>query len=369
MKKRIEWIDILRALSMGIVIVGHTAIKKKWKKVIYSFHMPLFFFISGLVFKNNESLSMKQIIIKKFKAYIIPYFFMHLIALPIWIINYKMLRTSESTLWELIAGAFYSNNAVFDATTNATWFITTLFLIDICFVFFYRLTKGRQIFLFPLIACFASLSFLESYYLPDLNWPWHMEVVPVGISLYYCGFLFMNFYKKHIHWFAFPRCLLLLLLIPVGYQLQKSQIRVSMTINRLGDPLHFYIVALSFTLSLLGIAMMIKRYKGFGFIYDQLDYVGKNTLLYIGIQIPIIRLFEAFFPVFDEGSSTYCYLLLAIFLFFAIIPINRFVVRFVPFVVSKGEVALKDRGIMKGIILVFFIITAMLILLNYKMLL
>lgn len=49
---RLVWLDQLKAISMYIVILGHSLLKfKKYGlcKFIYSFHMPLFFMISGFI--------------------------------------------------------------------------------------------------------------------------------------------------------------------------------------------------------------------------------------------------------------------------------------------------------------------------------
>lgn len=46
-RKRILWIDNVRAAAMIAVILGHMHVKS-WEQIwIYSFHMPIFFMISG----------------------------------------------------------------------------------------------------------------------------------------------------------------------------------------------------------------------------------------------------------------------------------------------------------------------------------
>ena len=59
-EKRIFWIDALRGIGIFLVVLGHTF----WKghNVIYAFHMPLFFFISGILFKTGGE---KNILIKR----------------------------------------------------------------------------------------------------------------------------------------------------------------------------------------------------------------------------------------------------------------------------------------------------------------
>ena len=53
---RIEYLDIAKGIGMILVYIGHCRIPGdnplfQW---IYSFHMPLFFFISGLLFKRRD---------------------------------------------------------------------------------------------------------------------------------------------------------------------------------------------------------------------------------------------------------------------------------------------------------------------------
>lgn len=51
-KNRIEYLDIAKAIAIFLVVVGHAALtfdKPYWRIAIYSFHMPLFFVVSGVV--------------------------------------------------------------------------------------------------------------------------------------------------------------------------------------------------------------------------------------------------------------------------------------------------------------------------------
>lgn len=48
MNKRIHWIDVSRGIAMVLVVLGHIGMKNSFTQWIYSFHMPLFFMITGL---------------------------------------------------------------------------------------------------------------------------------------------------------------------------------------------------------------------------------------------------------------------------------------------------------------------------------
>ena len=50
-KKRILWIDYAKAFAMFFVVIGHVNSGNYLTNWIYSFHMPLFFFLSGITVK------------------------------------------------------------------------------------------------------------------------------------------------------------------------------------------------------------------------------------------------------------------------------------------------------------------------------
>lgn len=51
-EKRVEWIDMAKGIGLLFVFLGHlkTPFLATW---IYTFHMPLFFFLSGLVYNHS----------------------------------------------------------------------------------------------------------------------------------------------------------------------------------------------------------------------------------------------------------------------------------------------------------------------------
>lgn len=63
--KKYPWIDTLYTIGIMLVILGHShpsdwtlfsgTIFEKIILFIYTFHMPLFFFISGFLFMNSQS--------------------------------------------------------------------------------------------------------------------------------------------------------------------------------------------------------------------------------------------------------------------------------------------------------------------------
>lgn len=80
--KRNRYIDTVKAVGIFLVILGHH--QTIFTQYIYSFHMPLFFFLSGIFHKNYNSY--RNFFEKKIKLLIIPYFFFAITLFLFWLV-------------------------------------------------------------------------------------------------------------------------------------------------------------------------------------------------------------------------------------------------------------------------------------------
>lgn len=71
-KLRLSYIDSLKGIAILFVLLGHNSPNIVVTYMIYFFHMPLFFFISGYLSKGTNGI--KTIYAKKVKTLIYPYF-------------------------------------------------------------------------------------------------------------------------------------------------------------------------------------------------------------------------------------------------------------------------------------------------------
>lgn len=51
--KRIDWIDTAKGIGIIAVIIGHFHVPDLTMRLIYSWHMPLFFIISGILYTDK----------------------------------------------------------------------------------------------------------------------------------------------------------------------------------------------------------------------------------------------------------------------------------------------------------------------------
>ena len=121
--QRVEWVDMAKGMGIFLMVIGHTGIPKFASQWIYSFHMPLFFFLSGYFFTSGKY-SLKVLLQRKFKTMIVPYLFFVLIT---WIgcelLQYTLFP--PHSLWEILT----------DGSKGTLWFVYVLFFVEIVFWF------------------------------------------------------------------------------------------------------------------------------------------------------------------------------------------------------------------------------------------
>ena len=84
MKERIEYIDIAKGFGILLVIAGHLfAYRGPISRWIFSFHMPLFFILSGICYKMNSSTILVEYKKKKCKQLLVPFCYLYAIGLAV----------------------------------------------------------------------------------------------------------------------------------------------------------------------------------------------------------------------------------------------------------------------------------------------
>lgn len=81
-KKRYGFIDAAKALGILFIVLGHVLKDGDFRRFIYSFHVPLFFFLSGLTYSTSKS--RYDYIKRKFKTLLLPYAVFSMISIAIY---------------------------------------------------------------------------------------------------------------------------------------------------------------------------------------------------------------------------------------------------------------------------------------------
>ncbi len=161
-KKRIEWIDNAKGVAIILVILGHVLPDGLFHKIIYSFHMPLFFILSGMfLIRSTNKSSVWEFSKKKFMRLYIPYvLFGYMILLPFDFIWCNYIVALPDMNKEILGRAFGTIPALRNdwPLYGHLWFLPCLFIASIIIYGLWKRCKTPQMFY---IFCF--LGFIGVY--------------------------------------------------------------------------------------------------------------------------------------------------------------------------------------------------------------
>lgn len=143
--QRIDWIDCVKGIGIILVYIGHCYIPAV-NDLIYSFHMPLFFIISGFLWNNSkyQQMSILDFVEKKLRAYIIPYFKMAIICFVIWGLLYGMFQCDTISayiqkIWKYTYGILLVYpRSQFMPACYPLWFLVALFFAELLYYLVYK---------------------------------------------------------------------------------------------------------------------------------------------------------------------------------------------------------------------------------------
>lgn len=128
-EKRIDWIDACKGCTIILVVLGHcitrmgnTGVEGIVNLLIYSFHMPLFFFVSGI--NLNLGYSFKVFIIRKIRGIIIPGYFFSALLLFYKIVTKQEIVIVAEDIYHLL---LFTNKSII----GEYWFLPALFIGEI----------------------------------------------------------------------------------------------------------------------------------------------------------------------------------------------------------------------------------------------
>ncbi len=120
----VRWIDILKGLGIIFVVIGHVYSNEVIYNWIYSFHMPLFFFASGYVYKKRSVLlDFKH----RVKSIIVPYFIFGFLEFIYWVVLERRFRDSKLSISESFVGLFLGQYDYLEFNVHL-WFLPCFFV-------------------------------------------------------------------------------------------------------------------------------------------------------------------------------------------------------------------------------------------------
>jgi len=277
MENRLKYIDIAKGIAIILVVLGHIDFGDNFVcNWIYSFHMPIFFIISGF-FITSKTINIKDNIIVESKKLLYPYFSFSILALLYLIIKFILGSIDFSVLSVAIIDTITLNGY------SALWFLPTLFFSKILVNIIENSNISKKIYIFLIlficlqnylgILDLLSFSILKSIYI-FVN-----RIIISMIFLKIGSILRKHLITKNMNFYF---CILLIIV-----SLFVSQINgfVDLHYLVLNNSLLYFLLAFVNSYIILSVSKNLENIK-------ILDYFGKNSLIIYGTHLttPLIMI-------------------------------------------------------------------------------
>lgn len=182
-------VDTIKAIAMVLVLVGHApGLNLMVMNFIYAFHMPVFFFVSGLLLsKAKLAMPFRQFVMAQFRSLGVPYLFFFFLSYIYWLptrgLSASTLKNGPIAWWEPLLDFFTGSQQAWVINT-VLWFFVSLFMTA-CIYYVARrfFSTGFLALLFSLIGAVFSLVYVDTW----PRWPWRLDSTLIALGFYSVG--------------------------------------------------------------------------------------------------------------------------------------------------------------------------------------
>jgi fucose 4-O-acetylase-like acetyltransferase len=257
-KDRVDWADFAKGLGIFLVVFGHALGGLIHSGVlpahsgfsfavdyIYSFHMPLFFFLAGLFVRSSSRRPFRSYMANKISVIVYPYFLWSLMG---GVLQHFASKSNNSVSWLDIAKIPY-------VPIDQYWYLYVIFCMYILFWFLYRWhISTPTIFLLTIALYICEVSGANITEWDVLH--------SLGALLIYFSLGAVIAETSLLATLAKSAWPYLLIIAIVDYGL----IGVIAIIDKLKQPILHPVAAIAGTFATVTLAMLLNRLNGFSFI-------------------------------------------------------------------------------------------------------
>lgn len=280
-KQRIEYLDIFRAFGIIFMVFCHSGVLDIVHDFVYAFHMPMFFFVSGMLFRVYEKSDFSHFVKKRIRTLLMPYFIFGILFYFL-----DRLLDGSAITWEGFGHVFFVNSEGM-ALGVALWFLTASFISQM--IYFLLNVYVRNLFVQTvLVTGIALFGCLAPSILP-FRLPWSMDAGMTGAGFLHMGYLFQNVMRTDIRrrllslrWyvcFALSAALVVLAHLNGGINMRTGQYS--------NIPL-FWLNAAIGILIMLNLSRWLEEKLPWPKIIRAISFIGENSIVFLCFNICVI---------------------------------------------------------------------------------
>lgn len=285
-KDECNYLDVTRFIGIYLVIMAHFIFSYRFKFLcdfIFTFHMPLFFIISGILHQVGGFTWKK--LGKLVVALIVPYLLYSLLALTyLWFTRGQnfddlLVRTVNTLL-------------VYRPVSVASWFLIALFWIKFIALFL----PSRRAILITSMACIVLIAVLDSFTSrEDYAIIFMLRPAILAFPFFGLGFLLKDFIHREYR--NRTKILILVLLFAFNVFLFLQFGTLSIALLNYNNLFVIYLMGTAGSLSVIYLSQLLAPYLNFNFIKD----ISRGTMMIVGLHTFVM--YEMFPTIFFGTKS------------------------------------------------------------------
>ena len=252
MKNRIGYIDMSKGLAIILVIIGHSSfVPNNAKLLLYAFHIPLFFFLSGFTLNVRKYETFSGYFLNKLKGLVVPFFLLNsfvflfqlFVMYPDQVLSFNILHFIKQLLLSDRLHIYFQ-----------LWFLNVLFLAHVFSYFILKRTWNWGQWVIIILSLLVLVYLGQKVYEREYYLIWNIDLVPVAMIFIFLGVWTKNNLHQLEKYFS-------IYFLPIGliltnyssklnYRLSGYQI-VDLYYQQIGNHFLFYLAAISGTWSVL----------------------------------------------------------------------------------------------------------------------
>ncbi len=279
--QRIEWIDYAKGIGIVCVMLLHAHVPDPWRRIIYLWVIPLFFFLSGIFAHPERYATMKDFFMKKSMRLILPYLCYNAIAYIAWLLIGRHVGSDAGIAiawWEPLVGMLRGEYP-YIVHNPPLWFICALWSTETVYYLVYRSIRSKTVYgivTMTMLLIGWGCSFTDVGPLP-----WEIATVPTMIVFYALGRVWGEVHPAQVSpWVVVGAMLLGVGAMWIGYTMNIDEVRVSN--NHYGSYLPFLCGAAGGITALSCLSMLLERVSPH---MGWLSYIGRHTYWILGMHL------------------------------------------------------------------------------------
>lgn len=251
--KRVDYIDVMRGIGIVVMCLGHSIalLTEPVNTFILLFHMPLFFFVSGMLFYNKDLGGFWGFLKKKSFCMLVP----------------QVVLSVLIVVEQLLISVVKKDSSIFLEIDILSillgWFLIVLFVVEIILYLIFKFIKKK------LYIAIVTAAFLVGFILCNSNLLYLQQILCAtffALLGYFLRPIIDGFYEKNKGGYLLPLFFLVAILSQINTQ------PVGMYMNQYGNKFIFIIGAFLGIIAVADVAFVFKDFK-------PLKFFGKNSII------------------------------------------------------------------------------------------